>query len=175
MAVMKPLIREEVPEEAQNVFDYNVQWQEPVPLVTGRHKNRTMVKAVCPVCSESHDVPVNDVRNWIRGNRKQMPGTHRKCKYTGIYVNGDGYHFRWMPDHPNAMGKKYVAEHIYVMSESLGRPLDTAIESVHHIDGDHGNNELFNLQLRVRYHGKGQAWECNACGSHDVSPVALKE
>lgn len=175
MALMKPLAKEEVSQEFQDVFEYNYQWQEPTPLQNGRHKNRTMVNATCPICKEKNPVPVNDVRNWIRGVRKQMPGTHRACKYSGNYTNGAGYEFLWMPDHPNAMDKKYVAKHIFVMSEYLGRAIDTANESVHHVDGDKANNDITNLQLRKRFHGKGQAWECKDCGSHNVSAVALKD
>lgn len=39
-----------------------------------------------------------------------------------------------------------VREHILVMSEHLGRPLEEG-EVVHHIDGDKTNNDLQNLQL----------------------------
>lgn len=173
MAVIKPLIIEEVPDEFKTFFIYDKQWQEPVPHRTGRNKNRLMVEVICPVCGELRTVAVNDVRNYIRGGRKNMPIIHRACKYPGKITNADGYHFRWMPEHPNAMGKRYVAEHIYIMSEHLGRPIDTTNESVHHIDGDHGNNDLSNLQLRKRYHGKGQKWQCGDCGSHNILPSGI--
>jgi hypothetical protein len=168
MAISKPLLREEVPEEFKDAFSYENQWQEPVPHQTGRHKNRLMVEVRCPICEQLRPVAVNDVRNYIRGVRKQMPIAHRKCKYPGKMVNADGYHFIWMPDHPNAMQRRYVGAHIYAMSEHLGRPIDTKNESVHHIDGDKSNNSIENLQLRTRYHGKGQARVCGDCGSTNI-------
>lgn len=174
MAVTKPLELTEVPEGYQSYFRYDVQWQEPQPNQTRLHKMRTMVSTLCPVCETWWGVPVNDVRNWIRGIRKNRPGTHRKCKYPGKAKHSGGYNLLWMPDHPNANDRKYVAEHIYVMSEHLGRPIDTKTESVHHINGDKTDNRIENLQLRKVFHGKGQAWECLDCGSHNIGAVALK-
>lgn len=172
MPLAKPLVPEEVPEEYKSLVHFDGQFQQSYAY-SGRTKMRSMVWVTCPVCTEDNSVPVNDVRNYVKGVRSQFPGTHRKCKYPGKYVNGDGYHFRLMPDHPNAMGGKYVAEHIYAMSEHLGRKIDTKVESVHHIDGDKSNNDISNLQLRKAFHGKGQAWECNSCGSHDIKAVQL--
>lgn len=68
----------------------------------------------------------------------------------------------------------YVLEHRLAMARYLGRPL-ADYETVHHIDGNHSNNEISNLQLRIGRHGKGQAYQCADCGSHNVIPVELKE
>ena len=48
-------------------------------------------------------------------------------------------------------------------------------ETVHHIDGDRGNNKLENLQLRQGRHGKGASFQCVDCGSHMVVAVPLPE
>jgi hypothetical protein len=66
-----------------------------------------------------------------------------------------------------------VFEHRLVLAQSLGRSLER-YETVHHIDGDRANNSLENLQLRSSQHGPGQALQCNACGSHDITKVDLK-
>ena len=92
-----------------------------------------------------------------------------KCKdCKGVVVTTDGYILILRPDHPNAYSGKYVPEHILVMEESLGRYLDTKTESVHHIDGDKSNNDIGNLQLRTRFHGKGQKRVCGDCGSTNI-------
>lgn len=174
MAVSQPLELGEVPEGHQSYFRYDAQWQEPVPNQTRLHKMRTMVSSLCPVCEIWWGVPVNDVRNWIRGVRSQRPGTHRQCKYKGRHDRKDGYVMLYRPDHPHAVGSGYVMEHILVMETALGRYLNRDIESVHHINGDNSDNRLENLQLRFKYHGKGQAWECQDCHSTNVLPVALK-
>lgn len=172
MAVYKPLVPEEVPEQYRDRIIYQP-FQESYRY-SGRTKMRSMVFVRCDVCGEDKSTPVNDIRNFIRGSRPVFPGTHRKCKYPGKRTTDEGYVWLWMPEHPNAMGKRYVQEHIFIMSEHLGRPIDTSTESVHHVNGNKADNRLENLQLRTRYHGKGQVWECQDCGSHNVQSVGLK-
>lgn len=66
----------------------------------------------------------------------------------------------------------YVFKHRYVMAKHLGRILEKK-EHVHHIDGDRANNDISNLQLRTTYHGPGQTYKCNCCGSSDISPIEI--
>jgi len=48
--------------------------------------------------------------------------------------------------HPNRNSRNDILEHILVMSQFLGRPLNKG-EIVHHIDGDRTNNNISNLYL----------------------------
>lgn len=71
-----------------------------------------------------------------------------------------GYILIWKPGHPNSnKGKQkgYVFEHRLVMSEHLGRPLESG-EVVHHINGNKSDNRIENLELltnveHMRKHG----------------------
>jgi hypothetical protein len=84
-------------------------------------------------------------------------------------VSDQGYVLLYLPkDHP--LRRKHsssILEHRFVMSEYLGRPLES-YETVHHINGDRQDNRLENLQLRIGLHGRGQVARCRACGSFDI-------
>lgn len=68
-------------------------------------------------------------------------------KYTAEgYLHSHGYRILYRPNHPNADANGRLAEHRYLMSEALKRPL-LPKEEVHHMDGNRANNNLSNLEL----------------------------
>lgn len=169
MSVVKPLTKEEVPEKYREYIHFDNQYLEPAPSKARPNKQRAMVTASCPVCKLVKVASINDIRNHIRGQRRsKFPIYHRPCSMPGRRITSEGYVHLYMPDHPDAYDGKYVPEHIYVMEQHLGRLIDRANESVHHINGIHDDNNITNLQLRKRFHGKGQKWQCGDCGSHNI-------
>lgn len=62
---------------------------------------------------------------------------------------GNGYYYVLMPTHPNSNSSGYVAEHILVITEHIGRPLRKG-EVVHHINLNKHDNRIENLAIANR-------------------------
>jgi len=74
----------------------------------------------------------------------------------GTKMDSRGYILLRKPEHPNADKSKYVPEHVYVMSEHIGRPLRKG-EQIHHRNGIRDDNSIDNLELCTRNtHHSGQ-------------------
>jgi hypothetical protein len=73
----------------------------------------------------------------------------------GRQKNINGYALIHAPNHPNTKKSGYILEHVYIMSEILGRPL-TKDETVHHRNGIRDDNKPENLELWTSRHPGGQ-------------------
>ena len=71
------------------------------------------------------------------------------------FINSDGYVDVYLPGHPMASTNGRVNEHRLMMSNALGRPLES-YESVHHRNGDRSDNSIENLELWDRSQPSGQ-------------------
>lgn len=75
---------------------------------------------------------------------------------TGTVHSKTGYRYFYRPRHPNASKRGFVAEHIIVMAQVLGRPLKKG-ETIHHRNGIRADNRIENLELRTGMHPAGQS------------------
>lgn len=82
---------------------------------------------------------------WKTQSVGSRPGDKHQFWKGGV-IWRKGYKHIYSPDHPNKVGRGYMAEHRLVMEAKLGRYLERS-EVVHHRDGDPTNNHPDNLEV----------------------------
>lgn len=118
---------------------------------------------------KKHGIPRRKLGEWWKGKthtalaRKKI-GDALRGERSPMWRGGRtrdkrGYITVLRPGHPNAGGRGHVYEHRLVMSEHLGRPLESW-EAVHHKNGIKDDNRIENLRL-VTHHKEPI---CPRCG-----------
>ena len=128
-------------------------------------------KLMCIVCDNLFDQTMASNTKYCSKSCKRLASTR---KLQGIPINGPrkhiwgsgyltktGYRIISKMNHPNSIkGKRsgQIMEHVFVMSEHLGRPLRKG-ETVHHLNGIRDDNRIENLELWNSSHPPGQRVE----------------
>ncbi len=97
------------------------------------------------------------VENGQKYGRSNLPDTRPRewddalrgennHQWKGGWTTKSGYIYVYMPDHPNANGDGYIAEHRLIMEKHLGRHLAKE-EVVHHVNGLRWDNRIENLEV----------------------------
>ena len=106
---------------------------------------------------------VSEISIQARLNTIKSHKGHRSTAWKGGRIKDKfGYVLIWKPEHPNAKLAGYIHEHRLVMSEHLGRPLES-YEFIHHKNGIKDDNRIENLELLTKNVHRGQVI-CPHCG-----------
>ncbi len=89
----------------------------------------------------------------FKGNYKTGPKANPETHW-----NNKGYRYILRKGHPNAQRTGKMFQHVWIMSEYLGRPL-LKTETVHHKNGLRYDNRIENLELWSHNHPYGQRVE----------------
>lgn len=133
-----------------------------------RERNGRSVK-YCNWCALKRTYEKNP--SALEKRRLQARNYHRKRKGIDInlpnlvgkrgdgHLNKHGYRILYKLNHPNATNARgAIAEHTFIMSEYIKRPLKKG-ETVHHINGNRSDNRIENLELWHKSHPPGQRLE----------------
>jgi hypothetical protein len=132
-----------------------------VRMIPSRVRGKRLWECRCD-CGNTHLV---QSQSLISGHSKSCGcNTYKRGKDHSMWkggrrLNDAGYVL--LSDHrghPNANRHGTIREHIFVMSEFLGRPI-AECETVHHRNTIRHDNRIDNLQLRTGQHGPGGTLE----------------
>lgn len=152
---MKRLLPAQVPALDHHRFLFDEQYYAPKTP-----RERTLViRVVCDneKCKKPTEQRVTDIRNKIK-REEPLRFLCRDCRVGRKFKTRDGYIVLYEPSHPNAHKSGSIYEHVYVMSESIGRALAVG-ENVHHKNGVRDDNRIENLELWSTAQPSGQRLE----------------
>lgn len=130
--------------------------------IAGLHETQKPRDRVCSVegCENKHESVGYCRMHYHRVRRHGSTGGPERTRTPRpdrTVSPRDGYVRIRMPEHLRADKSGMVLEHVVVMEQTLGRPVDwRAGESVHHINGVKDDNRPENLELWVTSQPFGQ-------------------
>lgn len=81
--------------------------------------------------------------------KTKMLAINQKHTDGDTYIDSKGYVMIYKPTYEGSYANGFIAEHVYLMEQSIGRKLNKN-EVVHHKDGNKRNNDMENLVLMTR-------------------------
>lgn len=127
-----------------------------IPRIYQRNRGQVCAHTDCDLPAERRGYCTTHYARWLRNGDTEL----RRAPNGAGHIREDG---RMMI----CINGRLQNRARHVMEEHLGRHLHED-ESVHHKNGDVTDDRLENLELRARYHGRGQAVDDLVDWAHEV-------
>lgn len=147
-------------------------------LYKGKTRNRIWIKAKCSTCGKE---TFQDIANSKKANRcfcsRDCQTKGHSGKNSPSWQGGRKLKRKndpkssvliYNPSHPNCNRDGYICEHRLIVEESIGRYLEKT-ELIHHIDCDHSNNDIINLDIVSQEEHNQVHWSLN-----NLLPILLE-
>jgi len=162
-----------------SLYPYETDKYFSIFIHKGKPKNRIWIKSNCSICGKE---TFQDYSNSKKGERCYCS---RKCNtighsgennpcWTGGVKKKDKKNPKssiliYKPNHPNCGKDGYICEHRLIVEDNIGRYL-TKEELIHHIDCDHTNNIIDNLDIVSQKEHNQIHWSLNS-----LLPILLEK
>lgn len=152
MVIKDPVKRRYIEKNKEKIKEYSRQYRE---------KNRLKCQERSRISQQKKPEYYSEKRRENYRRKKGIPldDPFRKRKNGEGNIDSQGYKTITVKGHPNQMDEKgRIREHVYIMSNYLGRPLSKG-ETVHHKNGMRNDNRIENLELWSKSQPAGQRVE----------------
>lgn len=133
-------------------------WNRICTICSKDYVSKNGYARFCSLCKDKFNLKPHIVKNRKRLNQPLNYIPKNKAKNGEGHLSKNGYKYITKCGHANCGRYGRILEHIYIMSNHLGRPIRKN-ETIHHKNGIKNDNRIENLELWHKGQPPGQRVE----------------